>query len=358
MNLADSSTFTRPIIKALRSHANAIAQSMAGPKGSPAAIERALPAAGCWVYLSAVVAWAEDHGLIDPWLRPGATELRETWLTAGGDMRSWLGVAFTSLAVHPATRCLVDPRYAPLQDRDPGEPELQALVDWWGKAPSLAYETDSGPASVSGWIIGDLLQYLRDPRPDGGGGGNAQTPWWVADFILDRTLVPAVETFPLETLRTIDPACGTGHFLIRKIDYLWQWYTTGTLASRQVKRPPLTGGKVRAPMDAIKMILAGVDGCEIDPLTAAVARLRMVVAIGQLLHRSGLISSPRLDAIPAWVTPRVAVGDSLLAGKVSQTEYEALHPELAAIENLGVPEQVHPPAPTFQQDSLFDEANA
>jgi predicted helicase len=44
-----------------------------------------------------------------------------------------------------------------------------------------------------------------------------QTPWWVCDFILDLTLLPAAETFLDQTLRTIDPCCGTGHFLIRKI---------------------------------------------------------------------------------------------------------------------------------------------
>ena len=34
------------------------------------------------------------------------------------------------------------------------------------------------------------------------------------EFILDLTLEPAVEEFGLAGLRTIDPACGSGHFLL------------------------------------------------------------------------------------------------------------------------------------------------
>ena len=262
-------------------------------------------------------------------------------------MRGWLARACAALCVHPATWCLLDPRYSQLRDHTPSEAVCRDLVEWWSsEAPSLAYDADRGPESISGWVIGDILQHLRDPRPGGTGGGNAQTPWWATDFLLDRTLVPAADAFRDEpVLRTVDPACGTGHMLIRKIDYLWEWYTTGSLACRQTtRRPPITGGPVRTPIDAITAILAGVDGCEIDPLTAAVARLRVTVAIGELLRRSGLLPTLRLDAIPPF-QPRIVVGDSLLAGKVSAAKYARLHPRLAAIRNLGYtaePQQQEP----------------
>jgi hypothetical protein len=221
----------------------------------------------------------------------------------------------------------------------------QALIEWWAEdAPSLAYDVDDGPSSLSGWLPGDILQYLRDSRPDGGGGANAQTPWWVADFIISRTLLPAAADFPGELLRTVDPACGTGHYLVRLIDHLWEWYTTGTLTPRQGVGGGINGGPIFEPREAIRRIIAGVDGCEIDPLTAAVARLRMVVVVGELMHRSGLIPALRLDAIPPY-RPRILVGDSLLAGKVGKAEYARLHPHLAEIENLGYDEKPDDPRP-------------
>ncbi len=362
----DDSKFTKPLLKALLGHVDAFAESMIGPKGTTRQLETVRPAAASWVYYSLLVAWAEDHRLIDPWLRKDAADLRDVYLAEGGGAREWLGVAYAALGVHPATECLLDPRYSSLRDHTPSEDVCRALVDWWStEAPRLAHDVENGPQSISGWLPGDVLQYLRDSRPGGGGGGNAQTPWWVADGILDLTLVPAADEFRGELLRTVDPACGTGHFLLRKIDYLWEWYTTGTLKPRQMKTKGVTGGPVLPPVEAIRRIIAGVDGCEIDPLTAAVARLRFVVAVGDLLHRSGLLPALRLDTIPPF-HPQILVGDSLLAWKVSKQEYARLHPKLAEIENLGYDEPAavqpaaEPPAVVatrLGQLDLFEEAS-
>jgi hypothetical protein len=167
-----------------------------------------------------------------------------------------------------------------------------------------------------------------------------QTPHFVADFILDRTLMPAADTFRDETIRLIDPAGGTGHFLLRAMDYLWQWYTTGRITARRIPgRPPVTGGTVYPPREAIRRILVGVDGVELDPLTAAVARLRLTVYIGQLMAGAALIPSPlRLAAIPATVTPRIAVGDALLLGTgITRVEYGRLHPHLVDLPGAAFP---------------------
>ena len=47
-----------------------------------------------------------------------------------------------------------------------------------------------------------------------------QTPEFVEEFILDRTLNPAIEEFGLEKVRLIDPTCGSGHFLLYCFDLL------------------------------------------------------------------------------------------------------------------------------------------
>jgi len=342
VNPADDRAFTAPLIKALRTHVDAFAASMAGPPPRHGDLEAVRPCAVAWVYYSALVAWAEDHGLIDPYLRPAAADRRKLYAPReAGGMRGWLARAFAALCAHPATWCLLDPRYSELRAHRPSEQVCRDLVDWWSSdAPSLAYEADAGPGSITGWLVGDLLQALSAERAK----GNAlcQTPWWIADGILDLTLVPAAAQLRDEpVLRLIDPTCGTGHFLIRAIDYLWDWYTTGRMEPRQARVPAATGGPKVEPAEAIRRIVAGLDGCELDPLTAAVARLRVTAVLGDLMHRSGLIPKRRLDCVPP-LRPRIVVGDSLLAGTATAEEYARLRPAQAAIVNLGTPAAAAP----------------
>lgn len=347
-NPVDNPRFTRPLVKALREHIDAFTAAMAGPNPRHRDLEAVRPCAVAWVYYSVLVAWAEDHGLVDPWLRVDAKPRRELYAPReAGGMRGWLARAYASLCVHPATWCLLDPRYSELRAHHPSEEVCRDLVDWWSSdAPSLVFETTAGPGSITGWLVGDLLQALSTTRNKGN--ALAQTPWWLADGILDLTLVPAATQFRDEpVLRVMDPACGTGHFLIRAIDYLWDWYTTGHLEPRQARVPAAIGGPRLDPAEAIRRILAGVHGVELDPLTAAVARLRVTAVIADLMHRSGLIPARRLDALPPF-QPRIAVGDSLLAGTTTAEEYARLRPAQAAIINLGTT-----PAATPVQTVLF-----
>lgn len=324
-NLADDARFTADLARELGWHVDRFARSMPHD------------AAVAWVYMTVLVAWAEDHALIDPWLRTGAKAAREQFLAIpAGGMRGWLARAMASLAVHPGTWSLLDPKWTPLRDGTPAEDACRDLAGWWsGDAPGLAYDVSAGPRSVTGWIPGDLLQRLSDERRKSY--ALVQTPWWVCDFILDRTLVPAAAEFTAETLRVIDPACGTGHFVVRAISYLWEWYTQGSLAPRQAAAGTAAAGAALPPAEAARRILAGVHGCDRDPLTAAVARFRYTVTLASLMHAAGLIRGPlRLDRIPQFQVP-VIPGDSLLARRedFSAADYARLHPQLAAIVNLG-----------------------
>jgi len=58
-----------------------------------------------------------------------------------------------------------------------------------------------------------------------------QTPEFVEEFILDRTLDPALAEFGHKVVRLIDPACGSGHFLLgafARILKHWQDSEPGT----------------------------------------------------------------------------------------------------------------------------------
>jgi hypothetical protein len=300
-NPVDDVAFTGPLVKALRRHIGTLGASMTDVPRA-----RRHPVAASWVYLTAVVAWAEDHALIPMWLRADAETARKDFVAKPGcDMRAWLGHAFASLAVHPATVSLLDPRYTPLREAAPSEQAVRDLVDWWtADAPDFHYQHDGdGPDSITGWLIGDLLQALEDP--DRKASAFCQTPWWVADFLCERTLVPAAGAFPGERLRVIDPACGTGHILTRVAQGVYQLYTAGVPGW-----PPIR------PAEAVRRIIDGLNGVELHPITAAVARLRLTVLAGALLSSAGALEGPlRLADIPAWVRPRVAVGNALLAGR-------------------------------------------
>ena len=62
-----------------------------------------------------------------------------------------------------------------------------------------------------------------------------QTPDFVRAFILDRTLTPAIETFGADQVRLLDPACGSGHFLIDGLKRL--------VAATAAKHPDWTRGR-------------------------------------------------------------------------------------------------------------------
>lgn len=287
----------KPLVKALTRHVDALC---AGARPHAAAQRARTDAAG-WVYATVLIAWAEDHGLIPQSLREDAAARRKQHLADGGTNAAWIRQAYAHLGAHPSTVCLVDPHYTLLGENDPAEAPLSALLDWWADdAPDLDRRGDGGaPDSITGWLPADLLQALHGDRIDGN--AFSQTPWFVADFLCERTLVPAALEFAqAPVLRVIDPAAGAGHLLVWIAIGLHHLYTTGTPARAAV-------GAERS----VRRILAGLHGVELDPLTAAVARLRLTVLTGALLGVTPL----RLHRIPAWVRPRVAVGNALLAAQ-------------------------------------------
>lgn len=62
--------------------------------------------------------------------------------------------------------------------------------------------------------LGDLYENLMD-QEERKRLGYYTTPDFIIEFLLDRTLEPAIEEFGAGDLRYLDPACGTGHFLVR-----------------------------------------------------------------------------------------------------------------------------------------------
>ena len=122
---------------------------------------------------------------------------------------------------------------------------------------SLPVSCDVGDTRFLGDLYQDLSEQARKKY------ALLQTPVFVEEFILDRTLTPAIDEFGLEKVRLIDPTCGSGHFLLGGV------------------RPALsTCGCKRESneIDAAQKALDGVWGVDINPFAVAIARFRLIVA--------------------------------------------------------------------------------
>jgi len=138
-------------------------------------------------------------------------------------------------------------------------------------------------------FLGDLYQELSERAKKKF--ALLQTPVFVEEFILDRTLTPALDEFGLEKVRMIDPTCGSGHFLLggfaRLFDLWCQRESNEILAAQKA--------------------LDGVWGVDINPFAVAIARFRLIVAAVQAC------GIKRLKQAPGW-NLHLAIGDSLLFG--------------------------------------------
>jgi hypothetical protein len=138
-------------------------------------------------------------------------------------------------------------------------------------------------------FLGDLYQELSEKAKKKY--ALLQTPVFVEEFILDRTLNPAIDEFGLEKVRLIDPTCGSGHFMLGGFARLFREWCK--VESNEIK--------------AAQKALDGVWGVDLNPFAVAIARFRLIVAAVQVC------GIRRLKDAPGWKV-HLATGDSLLFG--------------------------------------------
>ena len=267
--------------------------------------DRVTQAAVAWVLTSVFIRFCEDNALVGPVWIAGPPERRQEALDAQlaffrshpeDTDREWLTSAINHLAALPATRALVDSHSA-LHLVSPSGNAVTKLLDFWRDRTedgTLVHDLPGPPLSTR--FLGDLYQDLSQHAKDTY--ALLQTPVFVEEFILDRTLEPALKERPLEGFRLIDPTCGSGHFLLGAFARLLdRWHKHAPGLELQAR--------VQAALDAIH-------GVDLNPFAVAIARFRLTVAA---LQASGLSS---LEAAPAF-TFHLAVGDSLIHGPDSDT---------------------------------------
>ncbi|MGW9675548.1 BREX-2 system adenine-specific DNA-methyltransferase PglX [Streptomyces koyangensis] len=282
--------------------------------------ERVTQVAVAWVLGTVFVRFSEDNRLIaEPYItapdvagREVAQARYEEYMAKDADptYRGWLETAFEELGAGQAGRLLFDRDHNPLYQIPLSHDGAGALLAFWRQQKSVAAEAEDGSGSTSvlvhdftdplsedgteGWdtrFLGDLYQDLSEAARKTY--ALLQTPEFVEEFILDRTMTPAVREFGFEELKMIDPTCGSGHFVLgafRRLVRMWG------------EERPEVGSYER-----VRAALESVHGVDLNPFAVAVARFRLLVAA---MAASGLRT---FGAAREYEWPiQLAVGDSLI----------------------------------------------
>lgn len=285
--------------------------------------ERITQVAVAWVLGTVFVRFSEDNRLIaEPYITSPDVAGRETaqaryeeYLEKDADptYRGWLETAFAELGAGQAGRLLFDRDHNPLYQIPLSHDGAGALLAFWreqragegqddgdgrsgGGGPILAHDfTDPlSEDGTEGWdtrFLGDLYQDLSEAARKTY--ALLQTPEFVEEFILDRTMTPAVREFGFEKLKMIDPTCGSGHFVLgafRRLVRMWA-----------EKRPEV------GPYERVRAALKSVHGVDLNPFAVAVARFRLLVAA---MAASGMRT---FEEARRYKWPiQLAVGDSLI----------------------------------------------
>jgi hypothetical protein len=208
--------------------------------------------------------------------------------------RDYLEAVFSELRALPALHELYDERWNPLTLVTPSGDAAQALLRFFQRVElstgALIHDFEDPEAKTR--FLGDLYQDLSAEARKRY--ALLQTPEFVEEFLLERTLTPAIETFGLREVRMIDPACGSGHFLLGAFHRLLERYAGEEPATPVYER--------------VLLALKAVHGVDLNPFAVAIARFRLLIAA---LKASGF---KHLKQAPAYEF-QLAVGDSLLHGR-------------------------------------------
>src|SRR5271157_5517294 len=277
--------------------------------------------AAAWVLSCVFVRFLEDNTLIDPprIAGPGerlqrARDEHELYFRSLPTLndRDYLIAVFDRLEEFPATRDVFG-EHNPIRNIPnwlSGDAAGELLRFFQRIDPNTgALAHDFTDPSWDTRFLGDMYQDVSEEARKRY--ALLQTPVFVEEFILDRTLDPAIEEFglarmgfetrllpdgrlhPDDRFKIIDPACGSGHFLLGSF---------ALLVDRWRKKDP--GASVSV---LLQRALDGVHGVDVNPYAIAIARFRLLLVA---LKECGI---SRLSDAPGFEI-HLACGDSLLHG--------------------------------------------
>jgi hypothetical protein len=266
-------------------------------------------AAVAWIVATTFIRFCEDNDLLN-----GATldglPVPVGWIAGPGDRtrrarenqtayfrlnrshhdRDWLQQSFRVLSAQPAGASLVDAQHNPVWTAEISAEAAKGLIGFWRRTNADdALVHDFTDPELDTRFLGDLYQDLSEHAKKTY--ALLQTPVFVEEFILDRTLTPAIAEFGVDGLKLIDPTCGSGHFLLGAFERVNQQWA--------VDAPGLD------PKQRVRKAMDSIHGVDLNPFAVAIARLRLTVA--------GILASGEnsLVGIEDWGF-HLAIGDSLL----------------------------------------------
>lgn len=273
-----------------------------------------------WLLSCVFLRFIEDNQLVErPWLggTPESGRLalvrdrHEAYFQAHPHEsdRDYLLAAFREAGTLPGLRTFFDEAHNPaFRLGISGDAAMALMKFWWDvDADTGTLKHDFTDPAWNTRFLGDLYQDLSEATRKRY--ALLQTPEFVEEFILDRTLTPAIREFGFREARLIDPTCGSGHFLLggfHRVVAEWQRHEPG-----------------RNPVDMAQKALDAVAGVDLNPFAVAISRFRLFVAA---LQASGV---QRLANAHDFKVS-VAIGDSLLHGTrfgltQSQELFDAAH---------------------------------
>lgn len=257
-----------------------------------------------WLLSCVFLRFMEDNQLVErPWLggTPGSGRLalardrHHAYFQAHPHEsdRDYLLAAFREAGHLPGLQTFFDEAHNPVFRLGiSGDAAMALLKFWWEvNADTGALQHDFTDPAWNTRFLGDLYQDLSEATRKRY--ALLQTPEFVEEFILDRTLTPALREFGYREVRLIDPTCGSGHFLLGAFHRL--------LAEWQRNEP------ARNPVDVAQKALDAVAGVDLNPFAVAIARFRLLVAALQASGVQRLANAHDFQIA-------VAIGDSLLHG--------------------------------------------
>lgn len=295
-----------PLAASLRAEWQAARDAERTAETYPAWADQVITQAGVhWLLSCVFLRFIEDNALVErPWLggtpesgRLALARDRHEAYFRGRPLesdRDYLLAAFREAGTLPGLHTFFDEAHNPVFRLGISGDAAMALRQFWQQVDpntgTLVHDFTDPDWNTR--FLGDLYQDLSEATRKRY--ALLQTPEFVEAFILDRTLTPAIREFGLREVRMIDPACGSGHFLLGAFHRLVEQWARAEPG--------------RNPRDSAQRALDAVAGVDLNPFAVAISRFRLLVAA---LKVSGV---HRLREAPDFRL-NVAIGDSLLHGR-------------------------------------------
>ncbi|MBL8622241.1 MAG: BREX-2 system adenine-specific DNA-methyltransferase PglX [Myxococcales bacterium] len=161
----------------------------------------------------------------------------------------------------------------------------EALIEFWrAKEADTGFQWSFKDEEFAGELMGDLYQELDPVVKERY--ALCQTPDFVRDFMLGQTLTPALAELGGDAVRLLDPACGSGHFLLDGLRRI--------VAATAAQHPDWDKRTV------VEHALERVVGIDLNDYACALARARMVMTAAELAGVKSLAEAAQFHPHVYW----------------------------------------------------------